>query len=80
MCQGGLVFPVFEKSSEGVDDSIDPRKDVGVSFRKESISLAPFDLGTVGQDMGSLYDDTDVGNPRWGVPLWSFVRFSRGTV
>jgi hypothetical protein len=62
MCQRRLVLPVFEESSERVYDSADLRKDVRVSFGKESVSPAPFHFG----------------NPRRGVSLWSFVRVSRG--
>lgn len=46
VCQRGLVFPVLEESSERVNDSTDFRKDIRVSFGKESISLAPLHLVT----------------------------------
>ena len=79
MRQRSLVLAVFEEGSECVDDCADFRKDVRVSFRKKSISFAPFHLGTrTGQDMVSLHDDTDFGDPRRGVSLWRFIRFSRG--
>lgn len=64
-----------------MDDSADFRKDVRVRFGKESISLAPFHLGRLmtGQDVGSLHNDTNLCDPRWGVSLWRLVRFSGRT-